>query len=331
MARIFLTHTPEMLRNYYGDRAVAGLKALGEVVFHEDSRPLSTSDLIAASAGCQIIVSDRQTPGEAELFKQADDLVAFVRCAVDIRTVDVEAASEHGILVTNASPGFVDAVVELILGFMVDLGRHVSHYSHAYREGRIPEARMGRQLSGAVIGIIGYGAIGTRMAEVGKALGMTVLVHDPFKSITDDGIEQVDMNRLLAASDFVVCLAVANEETENLIGAEAFGRMKETAFFINASRGNLVDEAALEDALWSERIAGAAMDVGRAADQMPSPHLARLSNILATPHIGGLTPTAIEAQALETVEQVREIVRGRRLHNAVNAEHASRLKRLAEG
>jgi len=331
MRRIFLTHPPDALRNYYGDKAIAELSALGDVVFNEAGSVLSLNDLAAAAAGCQVIVSDRQTPGEAGLFRKADDLVAFVRCAVDIRTVDVEAASEHGILVTNASPGFVDAVVELILGFMVDLGRHISHYSHAYREGRIPEARMGTQLSGAVMGVIGYGAIGTRMAEVGKALGMTVLVHDPYKSIADDGIEQVDLNRLLAASDFVVCLAVANEETENLIGAGAFGRMKETAYFINASRGNLVDEAALEDALWSERIAGAAMDVGRAADQMPSPHLARLNNILATPHIGGLTPTAIQAQALETVEQVREIVHGRLPHNAVNAEFANRLKRLSDG
>jgi len=326
MRRIFLTHPPDALRNYCGDKAIAELSALGDVVFNEAGSVLSLNDLAAAAAGCQVIVSDRQTPGEAGLFRKADDLVAFVRCAVD-----VEAASEHGILVTNASPGFVDAVVELILGFMVDLGRHISHYSQAYHDGRIPEARMGTQLSGAVMGIIGYGAIGTRMAEVGKVLGMTVLVHDPYESIADDGIEQADMNRLLATSDFVVCLVVANEETENLIGAEAFGRMKETAFFINTSRGNLVDEAALEDALWSERIAGAAMDVGRAADQMPSPHLARLNNILATPHIGGLTPTAIQAQALETVEQVREIVHGRLPHNAVNAEFANRLKRLSDG
>jgi len=330
MRRIFLTHPPDALRNYYGDKAIAGLSALGDVVFNETGTVLSSGDLAAAAQGCQIIVSDRQTPGEAGLFKQAEDLVAFVRCAVDIRTIDVAAASEHGILVTNASPGFVDAVVELILGFMVDLGRHISHYSHAYHDARIPEARMGTQLAGAVLGVIGYGAIGTRMAEVGKALGMTVLVHDPFKTIADDGIEQTDMNKLLSESDFVICLAVANAETENLIGAEAFGRMKETAFFVNASRGNLVDETALEDALWSERIAGAAMDVGRAADQMPSPHLARLKNVLTTPHVGGLTPTAIQSQALETVEQVREIVRGRLPHNAVNAEFASRLKRLAE-
>jgi D-3-phosphoglycerate dehydrogenase len=330
MARIFLTHTPEALRNYYGERAVAGLAALGEMLFVESATPLPTKKLIESSAECEIIVSDRQTPGEAALFDNSPNLVAFVRCAVDIRTVDVESASKNGILVTNASPGFVNAVVELIIGFMVDLSRNISGYSLAYREGRIPEVRMGRQLAGATLGVIGYGAIGIRMAEIGEALGMSVLVSDPYKSVEEREIKQVALEDLLEGSDFVVCLAVAKEETENLIDAAAFDRMKETAFFINASRGNLVDEAALEDALRGRRIAGAAMDVGRAPDQMPSPHLARMPNVLATPHIGGLTPAAIEAQALETVEQVREILAGRLPHNAVNGAFATRLKRFAD-
>jgi D-3-phosphoglycerate dehydrogenase / 2-oxoglutarate reductase len=102
--------------------------------------------------------------------------------------------------------------------------------------------------------------------------------------------------------------------------------MRPDACFINASRGNLVDEEALEDVLRSGRIAGAALDVGRAGDQMPSPHLARLANVVATPHIGGLTPAAIQAQAMETVEQVRAIVEGRMPHNEVNAVHATRLR-----
>jgi D-3-phosphoglycerate dehydrogenase len=329
MARVFLTHTPEVLRNYYGERAVAGISALGDVLFNESAAPLSSEDLIKASAGCEIIVSDRQTPGDAVLFDSSPDLVAFLRCAVDIRTVDVAAASRNGILVTNASPGFVNAVVELIVGFMVDLSRNISGSTLAYREERMPEVQMGRQLAGATLGVIGYGAIGTRMAELGKALGMTVLVSDPYKTVEDRDVEQVDLGALLARADYVVPLAVANEETENLIGAAAFDRMKETAVFINVSRGNLVDEAALAEALKRRRIAGAAMDVGRAPDQMQSPDLARLPNVLATPHIGGLTRQAVEAQALETVEQVREIVAGRMPHNAVNPASATRLARLA--
>ena len=102
--------------------------------------------------------------------------------------------------------------------------------------------------------------------------------------------------------------------------------MRPEAFFINASRGNLVDDNALAEALRAQRITGAALDVGRASDQMPAPHLARLANVVATPHIGGLTPAAIQAQAMETVEQVRAIVEGHMPHNAVNALHAKRFR-----
>ena len=190
---------------------------------------------------------------------------------------------------------------------------------------------MGVQLAGSKLGIIGYGSIGSNLARLGLALGMQVLVADPHARIEDSALEPVELPELLARADFVVCLAIANEETENLMSAEAFGRMKPTAFFINASRGNLVDEAALVAALAEGRIAGAAMDVGRAPDQMPSPRLAALPNVIATPHIGGLTPAAICHQAMETVAQVAEILQGRAPPGAVNAEQAIRLARLAPG
>ena len=112
------------------------------------------------------------------------------------------------------------------------------------------------------------------------------------------------------------------------MNARAFAQMKPGAFFVNASRGNLVDEAALLRALDDGRIAGCAMDVGRAGDQKPSPALARHPQVVATPHIGGLTPQATEHQALETVAQVGEILKGRVPKGAVNAQQATRLTRL---
>ena len=126
------------------------------------------------------------------------------------------------------------------------------------------------------------------------------------------------MPTLLANADHVVCLAIANESTENLIDAKAFARMKRDAVFINVSRGNLVDEAALAAAVTEGRIAGAAIDVGRAADQMPTPAIARLPGVIATPHVGGLTRPAIEAQSLHTVEQVCALVSGAVPDGAVN-------------
>lgn len=327
MARVFLTHTPDMLAKYYGPRALAALEDIAEVQVNPSEQPLDADGLVKHIAGCDFVVSDRQTPGPAAVFERAPDLVAFLRCAVDIRNIDVEAASRAGVLVTRATPGFGAAVAELGLGFMIDLARGISTSVLAYRSGQAPDPGMGRQLQGSTMGIIGYGEIGRRMAGFGRALGMKVLVNDPYKTINAEGIEQVGLDDLLARSDFVVCLAVATPETENLMDASAFRRMRNDGFFINLSRGNLVDEAALAAALDAGEIAGAALDVGRAADQMPSLDLARRSDVVATPHLAGLTPTAVEHQAFDTVEQVRALVAGSLPANAVNADSASRLSR----
>jgi D-3-phosphoglycerate dehydrogenase / 2-oxoglutarate reductase len=327
MTAIFLTHSPTALAGYYRDKALAGLQALGDVRRNRVARDdLSAAELIEAARGCAVIVSYRQTPGYGEIFAALPDLVAFVRCAVDIRNVDVAAASRAGVLVTRASPGFVPAVAEHIIGLMVDLARGITDAATSYRKGQVPTARMGRQLRGATLGIIGYGAIGRYLAELGLAFGMRVLVSDPYVTVEREGLRQTDMSTLLAESDFVVPLAVATEETENLIDAHALARMKRSAFLVNASRGNLVDETALERALDEGRIAGAAMDVGRAPDQMPSPALAARADVIATPHTAGLTPEAIEHQALETVRQVASILRGEAPPGAVNAEAAHRLR-----
>jgi D-3-phosphoglycerate dehydrogenase len=218
----------------------------------------------------------------------------------------------------------VASVTELALGYLVDLSRGISRATADYHAGRSPEIMMGRQLAGSRLGIIGYGHIGRNLAAVAKSLGMTVLAADPLATIDDTGIEHVSLDDLLGRADYVVCLAVANEDTENLIGHSALSRMQPHAFFINLSRGNLVDETALAGALRENRIAGAAMDVGRARDQMPTPELAKLPNVIATPHIGGLTPPAIESQSLETVRQVEAIINGTIPVGAVNAGHWTR-------
>src|ERR1700759_2347951 len=295
--KVLLTPTPDFRRQYYGERALQGLQAVAEVKLHE---------------------------GRGEIFPRLPRLRAMVRCAVDIRNIDVAAASAAGVLVPRAHAGFVPAVAELALGFMIDLSRGVSRATADYHAGRMSEVVMGRQLSGSRIGIIGYGSIGRYLAPLAKALGMEVMVADPFAIPNDLTIQHVPLDELMAEADYVVCLAVANEQTENLINAAALARMQRQAVFINLSRGNLVDEAALAAALRENRIAGAAMDVGRAPDQMPSPELAQLPNVIATPHVGGLTPQAIEHQALETVRQVAAVIKGEAPIGAVNTEHWTR-------
>ena len=318
--KVLLTHTPQSRAQYYGARSLDGLQAIAQVKLHEANAALDAAGLIEAAGDVDIIVADRLTAGPGEIFPALPNLRAFVRCAVDIRNIDVDAASAAGVLVTRAGPGFVQSVAELALGYMVDLSRGVSRATADYHSERKPEIIMGRQLAGSRLGIIGYGSIGRYLAEIAKVLGMEVLIADPFATVSEPALQHVPLDDLLVRSDFVVCLAVANEQTENLIGQAALARMQRHAFFINLSRGNLVDEAALSAALRENRIAGAAMDVGRALDQMPTPELAKLPNVIATPHIGGLTPPAIESQSLETVRQVEKIIAGEVPVGAVNAE-----------
>jgi len=328
MPTIFLSFDPAARANYYGDKALAGLRALGEVRLYERNEMLDGPALEAAARGCQVIVSDRRTAGPAEVFAACPDLAVFLRCAVDIRNIDVEAASAHGVLVTQASAGFMNAVAEWVIGALVDLARGLSSSVHAHRTGTPPAIVMGRELRGSTLGVIGYGQIGRRVCELGVALGQHVLVSDPQASVAAPGISSASLDDLLARADHVVCLAPALPSTENLMDARRFAQMKPGAVFVNASRGNLVDEDALLRALDTGHLAGCALDVGRAPDQMPSPALARHPRVIATPHIGGLTPPAVEHQALETVTQLAELLRGDMPKGAVNAAHATRLAAL---
>jgi len=317
--RILLTHSPEARALYYGERALAGLRKVGEVKLQEGQAPLEGDALIDAARDCDLIVSYRQSPGPAAVFERLPKLIAFLRCAIDIRNVDVPAASKAGVLVTQASAGFVTSVAEQVFGFVIDLSRGITRSSAEYHAGRVPIAQMGRELKGATLGVIGYGQIGKEVVRIGRAFGMRVLIHDPYKKVA-----QVPLQRLLAQSDYVVPLAIATAETENLIGPKALKAMKRGAYLVNVSRGNLVDEQALEAALDSGHLAGCGMDVGRAPDQMPTPRLAARPDVIATPHTAGLTLPAIEHQSMETVAQAAAIAKGKAPKGAVNARHWTR-------
>lgn len=328
MIKIFLTHSPQTLENYYGHRALSQLRSCADVRLNQARHVLSVDELATAAQGCQIIVSSREAAAPAQLFERLPELAAFCRVAVDIRNIDVDAASRHGVLITRATPGFDTSVSEWVIGVMIDLSRGLSRAASDYWQGRTPQIAMGRELRGSTLGIIGYGFIGKRLAGMARALSMNVLVSDPLVSIQEPGIEQVSFEQAVSGSDYVVCLAPALPETANLFGREAFLAMQPHAFFINASRGELVDEQALVEALDQNVIAGAALDVGRAQDQMPSPAIARHPKVIANPHIGGLTPQASEHQAMDTVHQVQAMLAGKVPEGAVNLQQATRAAQL---
>lgn len=330
MLKIFLSHNPEDLGVYF-KKAYEALTALTEkveVVLNPEERNLTTEEVIEAASGCQIVICHRATSGGRKLFEELVDLAVFIRPQVDISDVDVAAASANNILVLNSVPAFVPATAEMALALMLDLARDVTASTFEFKAGRMPPSPMGRQLNGSTAGIIGYGAIGSYLAEKLVALGMRVLVTDPYATCSSEEIEQVSLETLLRESDFVLPLAVANEETENLINREAISLMKPDVYFVNVSRGNLVDEQALEEAYRQGRVAKIAMDVGRGADQRPSSQLAELEGVVATPHLGGLTVQNAETQAWSAVEQVEAILKGEMPPRAVNPDSDSRLKKL---
>ena len=324
MANILLTHPEDVRRNYFPPQAVAELGRLGNLRLNNSGAEWSTRALIEAARGCEIIVAYRETPADSELFDALPDLKAYVRCAVDIRNIDMAAASRNGILVTHVSGVFISGVAEWTIAAMIDLGRNFSASIAAYRAGVVPVASIGVELRGATLGIIGYGRISQYLCNLALAFGMRVTVADPYVKVENPDVTQQELPELLAQSDYVVCLAVANAETENLMNAKAFALMKPSAFFINPSRGNLVDEVALLQALTSNQLAGCALDVGRALDQMPSPALTAHPRVIATPHAAGLTPS-LHAQSQEAIAQTALILKGEIPVGALNSNSATRV------
>jgi len=323
--RVLLTHNPEDLDAYYG-RALPELEAIAEVVTNPLQRDLTMPGLIEAAAGCHVIVAHRATAGEAAVFEALPELIAFLRCAVDISTIDVPAASAHGVLVARADKSFVPSTAELALGLLLDTARNVAASTVDYHNGNEPPQRPGRQLRGQTAGIIGYGAIGSYLAKLLVDLGVHVLVSDIADVSMDSSMEQVEFDELLRRSDVVFPLAPATAETENMIDADALAKMRRGATLINVSRGELLDENAVGAALDSGHLGALGMDVGRAPDQRPSPWLAAKPGVVATPHLGGLTPENADAQAQSSVDQVASMLAGEVPPRAVNADQASRLR-----
>ena len=326
MIKVFVTHNPEDLDAYFG-RAFPELDTIADVVVNPLGRDLSTSELIEHAAGCQVIVAHRATPGEAAVFGELPELLAFLRTAVDISTIDVDAATANGVLIAHADTSYVPSTAEIALGLMLDLARNITESTIDYRRGEQPPQRPGFQLRGKTAGLIGYGVIARYLADALRSLGLEVIVADPYNDdAAADGFEQTTVDDLLGRSHFVLPLAASTPETENLIDADALALMRPGTMLVNVSRGELLDEEAVASALDAGHLGGLAMDVGRAPDQRPSPALAARQGAVATPHLGGLTPENADAQAMSSVDQVRAILAGEMPPRSVNADRADRLR-----
>ena len=326
--KILITHNNDLLHNFYSLEAVEELRSLAEVQLNGTDTPLRGTALIEAARDVDIVLSDRLAPGSPEVFANLPNLAAFLRCAVDIRNVDVAAASAAGTLVVRCSAGYGDAVAETALGMMIALGRRFAICDRLYKDGVSDQPMvLGRQLAGSTVGIVGFGAIGSRVADLAIAMRMRVLAFDPYKRIVNGCVVQTDLDAVLDCN-FVVCAAYATPETERMMNRAVFARMRRDAYFINISRGILVDEEALQEALITGQIAGAGLDVGMGQDEQPHPRLAALPNVIAVPHVAGLTREATDHQAFETVRQIRDLIAGKLPELSINGPMARRLDRL---
>lgn len=282
----------------------------------------SPAELVPRLPGVEVLVVQGAPVTDAVLDASAE--LKLVCCARGGPVnVDVEAVTARGLPLVNTPGKNAEAVADLTLAFLVVLARGLPQAQRFLQAGhRLKDnwegARfMGSDLRRHVLGLVGYGQIGRRVARRAHAFGMTVLVYDPFAGA--DGLEQVDtLEELLARADFVSLHARASAENENMIDAAALAAMKPGAFLVNTARETLVDEDALDAALASGRLGGAALDVVRTPPGDGRHRLLRHENVVLTPHLGGATRETLLQGAEMIADEIVRFAAGDPLVNVVN-------------
>ena len=267
----------------------------------------------------------RQWFANADLIARCPKLLCVSASGAGYDTVDVDACTKAGIIVVNQAGQNAGAVAEHTLGLMLSLSKRIGECDRRMRRERgfAREEVMGRDISGRVLGVVGIGHIGTRVAGLAKAFGMEVLAYDPYVAadeIARRGARPVGFDELLAQSDFVSIHCPRNAETVGMIGAGAFARMKQGTSLVTTARGGIVDEAALFAALESGHLAGAGVDVW---DREPPPldhPLLTLDNVVATYHTAGVTIEARRNMAAQAADQIVGVLQGGRPPRLVNPQ-----------
>ena len=240
--------------------------------------------------------------------------------------IDVKAATERKITVVAAPGRNAEAVADYVLGVIIVLARNLSLANLFLREKRkfdraSFEKFFGYELGGKTLGLIGYGNVGSRVAKRALAFGMSILVYDPFipkSRIEAPGIKVAEMDALISNSDFVSLHARESEENNNMFGKRQFDLMKKTGFFINSARGSLLDEEALLEALRSNKIAGAALDVLKKEPVSPDNPLVSMDNVFITPHIAGASREVPLRGAEIVAAQIKNYIAGQPVEGVLN-------------
>ncbi len=313
----------------FSDEGLARLAALGRVAYEPwtETRMLWDPEELGGrltQEGFDALAVEADFLFE-ELFDAATGLRIAAICRGDLHHADLDAATERGIAIVRTPARNAQAVAEFAVAQMLALARHTNAGEQYVREGRWedptdPYVRFrGRELAGATLGIVGYGAIGRAVARIAAGFGMRVLAYDPYVHEAE-GVEMTGLDALLAASDFVSMHVPDTPETMGMLDEARIAAMKPGAYLVNVTNSSVADRAALATALAESRLAGAALDVHEAHPIPPDSPFLGLPNVLLTPHIGGATRETIERHSAMVAEDFERFARGEQPLRLVNPD-----------
>ena len=293
----------------------AGIDSMKHAGLAVDYKPeIKPAELVSSVKDYDVIVVRSKTKVTKEVVDAAARAKIIARVGVGLDNVDVKAAEAKKIRVINAPEAASTAVAELAIGLMISLARSIPRADAETKKGNwIKNDLMGTQLSGKYLGIMGVGNIGRNVGRLAKALRMNLIGYDPYpinrEFISETGMIVTDLNTLLESADFVTCHVPATPETKHMFNAERFAKMKPTAYLVNTSRGEIIDENALYEVLKNGKIAGAALDVFE-VEPPTNKQLLSLPNLICMPHVGAQTKEAQELASTVIAEKVIQILRG---------------------
>lgn len=307
--------------------AIDYLRDRVELEYAESDEVLSAAELLAKLAGKQGVVSQLTDKFSAEVMDSLPGLKIISNVAVGYDNIDVAAATERGIKVTNTPDVLTDTTADFAFALLMATARRVVESDRYLRAGRWDQWQIdllvGQDIHHATLGIFGIGRIGRAVAQRGRGFDMRVLYHDAFRLEEEQekllGVEYADAGTLLREGDFISLHVPLLPETRKLIGAVQFKAMKKTAILINTSRGPVVDESALADALIAGEIAGAGLDVFESEPNV-EPRLLKLENAVLTPHVASASVATRKRMCTLAAENVVAGLEGRRPPNLLNSE-----------
>jgi len=257
----------------------------------------------------------------ADILQNCSNLKVIGRAGVGVDNVDLDVATKNKILVMNTPLGNLEATAELTVGLMFSLYRHIHNANSSTHEGKWEKAKfMGTELKGKTLGIVGFGNIGQRVAEICKVIGMQILTNSNSASdsiLNNFGAKKVSTEELLSSSDVLSLHTKLNDQTNNMLNKETIATMKNSSVIINCARGGLINEFDLKEALNNDVIAGAAIDVYE-SEPATENVMFGAKNLLLTPHLGASSKEAQSNVAIDVANQVADFLKENIIINNVN-------------